>query len=141
MDRVGYKPYTDKFFSFPDSFVNLHKRSSICYGTVKRNHKGMPKGFDSKHLNWNWVTYRISHTLDSEVSWLLCFGKTCDMCTYWQVCINHQHMSTSVLNTGEIINPPLLKTIVVTWAAITNGTGWSLPLQLENIKLKKEIIC
>jgi hypothetical protein len=50
-------------------------------------------------------------------------------------------MSTSVLNTGEIINPPLLKTIVVTWAAITNGTGWSLPLQLENIKLKKEIIC
>jgi hypothetical protein len=35
------------------------------------------------------------------------------------MCINHQHKAASVMNEGELINLPLLKTAVGTWAMLT----------------------
>jgi hypothetical protein len=51
-------------------------------------------------------------------------------CAYQQMCINHQRRATSVKNTGALINLPLLKTTVATWAALTNGTEWLIAIQL-----------
>jgi hypothetical protein len=44
------------------------------------------------------------------------------MCDYWQMFINCQQMPASVMNAGELINLPLLKTTFSTWATPVKGT-------------------
>jgi hypothetical protein len=44
--------------------------------------------------------------------------------------INHQKKATSVMNTGEPINLPLLKTAVSAWAMMTKRTEWLTAIQL-----------
>jgi hypothetical protein len=41
---LGYHVYTDSFFTSPDLFLQLRKRSTLGCGTVRSNRKGLPTG-------------------------------------------------------------------------------------------------
>ena len=43
---LGYHVYTDSFFTSPDLFLQLRKRSTLGCGTVRSNRKGLPTGLD-----------------------------------------------------------------------------------------------
>jgi hypothetical protein len=45
---VGHKVYMDNFFSSPDFYDDLHKRTVICCATPRQNRKDMLVGFDHK---------------------------------------------------------------------------------------------
>jgi hypothetical protein len=45
IENVGHKLYMDNFFSSPELFDDLHTKAINCCGTVRPNHKGMPRDF------------------------------------------------------------------------------------------------
>lgn len=44
-----------------------------------------------------------------------------DVCAQWQIYTNHKQKVTSMMDTGELTNPQLLKTTVSTWGTFTKG--------------------
>jgi hypothetical protein len=52
VEEVGHELYVDNLFSSLDIFNDLYKRSINCCGTVRQDHKGMPRGFDKKALKF-----------------------------------------------------------------------------------------
>jgi hypothetical protein len=44
----------NNLFASPDLFDDLYTRGVISCGTVRQNHKEMPRGFDSKTLKLKW---------------------------------------------------------------------------------------
>jgi hypothetical protein len=47
------------------------------------------------------------------------------------MCINQQQNVTSVMNMRQLLNLPLLKTTVGTWATSTKVTEWIIAIQLH----------
>jgi hypothetical protein len=56
--------------------------------------------------------------------------KESEMCTYWQICINHQQKATFVTNFRKIKNLSLLKTTVSTCSTLTKVTKRLTAIQL-----------
>jgi hypothetical protein len=53
-EQEGHSLFVDSFFSSPYLLDDLHTRGMNCYGTVRQNCKGMPRGLDIKTLKLKW---------------------------------------------------------------------------------------